>query len=71
MEFDYEGRHVIREEHYYLLAVPGGSETQSPEPQFQPRWLPWDEALQRLTFEAEKEWLRRARAQTEGRVAAE
>lgn len=62
VEFGYEGRHVIRNEHYYLMAVPAGTRPQGAEPQFEPLWLPWEEALHWVTFEAEREWLRRARA---------
>jgi ribosomal protein S18 acetylase RimI-like enzyme len=29
--------------------------------QFIPDWLPWDQALARLTYESEQEWVRRAR----------
>ena len=66
VEFDFQGFHYARQEHYYLMSVPAGTRPQGPEKQFEPVWLPWDEALQRLTFEAEREWLRRARAAAEG-----
>lgn len=62
VEFDYEGRHVVRTERYFLMALTGGPES-SPsggEEQFEPVWLPRDEALAALTFEAEREWVRRA-----------
>jgi len=61
--FEDRGRRVVRTERYYLMVVPGGG----PEPRgdgeakFDPAWLGWDEALETLTFEAEREWLRRAR----------
>jgi len=63
VEFDYEGRHVVRTERYFLMAL--ADDASSPadgEEQFEPVWLPWDEALAALTFEAEREWVRRARA---------
>ncbi len=69
VEFDHAGRHVIRTERYFLMellddqTLPCGSETQ-----FDPIWLPWDEALAALTFEAEREWVRRARAWCVGRL---
>jgi len=64
VEFDYDGRHFVRTEHYFLMELPGQSSTPSScsEEQFDPIWLPWDEALAALTFKAEREWVRRARA---------
>ena len=73
VEFDYAGHHVVRTERYFLMACveqafePAGSLERLPYPalrgeeQFEPAWLPWDEALAALTFEAEQEWVRRAR----------
>jgi len=62
VEFDYEGRHVVRTERYFLMALADGSEPPADgEEQFKPVWLPWDEALAALTFEVEREWVRRAR----------
>lgn len=66
VEFDLEGQHIVRDEYYYLMSVPPGTEPQQAEKQFEPVWLPWEEARQRLTFEAEREWLRRARAAAMG-----
>jgi 8-oxo-dGTP pyrophosphatase MutT (NUDIX family) len=63
VEFDYKERHVVRDERYFLMAlvgdpgVPAGGEEQ-----FEPAWLTWEEALAVLTFEPEREWVRRARA---------
>jgi ADP-ribose pyrophosphatase YjhB (NUDIX family) len=67
IEFDTEGRHVVRTEHYFLMALAGGADLASPagEEQFVPDWLSWDEALAALTFEAEREWVRRARRMAE------
>jgi len=116
VEFDYNGRHVVRTERYFLMtlvgqafepaepvgqafepaepvgqafepaepvgqafepAEPVGQAFQPAEPvgqafqpampgeaQFEPAWLTWDEALAALTFEAEREWVRRARKQS-------
>ena len=60
VEFDWDGAHVVRDESYFLMALPPGAETAQPEKQFERLWLTWDEALDRLTFDAEREWLRRA-----------
>lgn len=63
VEFERDGRHVARTERYFLM-VPA-DEAASPaagEGQFEPLWLAWDEALAALTFEPEREWLRRARS---------
>jgi len=62
VEFDHRGRHVVRTERYFLMAL--ADHLASPiggEEQFEPVWLTWDEALAALTFEAEREWVRRAR----------
>jgi len=96
VEFDYNGRHVVRTERYFLMtlvgqafepaepvgqafepAEPVGQAFEPAEPvgqafqpampgeaQFEPAWLTWDEALAALTFEAEREWVRRARKQS-------
>ena len=44
------------------MAVPAGTGPQDPEAQFEPLWLPWEVALDRMSFDAEREWLRRAQA---------
>ena len=62
VEFDHRGHHYVRDEYYYLMAAPPGTQPRGHEEQWQPVWLLWEEALQQLTFEAEREWLRRARA---------
>jgi 8-oxo-dGTP pyrophosphatase MutT (NUDIX family) len=63
VEFNYQDAHVVRDEHYFLMRLQGASqaERKKKELQFIPDWLEWDEALSALTFEAEKEWVRRAR----------
>ena len=62
VEFDHDGRHVIRSERYFLMRLARPDEQPATaEAQFKPRWLPWDEALTALTFAAEREWVRRAR----------
>jgi 8-oxo-dGTP pyrophosphatase MutT (NUDIX family) len=62
VEFDWEGHHYVRDEAYFLMTIPPGNKPDHPEKQFQPRWLAWEDALERLTFEAEREWVRRARS---------
>jgi 8-oxo-dGTP pyrophosphatase MutT (NUDIX family) len=62
VEFTWKGYHYIRDEYYFLMSAPAGTEPHDPEDQFQPKWMSWEEALRQLTFEAEREWVRRARA---------
>ena len=61
--FDDEGRHVVRTERYFLMKLAGETEglPGGGEAKFDPMWVTWDEALDVLTFEAEREWVRRAR----------
>jgi 8-oxo-dGTP pyrophosphatase MutT (NUDIX family) len=63
VEFDYAGRHVVRHEQYFLMALASHLDSSAGgEEQFEPLWLTWDEALVALTFEEEREWVRRARS---------
>jgi 8-oxo-dGTP pyrophosphatase MutT (NUDIX family) len=61
--FDYAGRRYERTERYFLMALAGGAggTRSGGEAQFDPVWLAWDDALEALSFEAEREWVRRAR----------
>jgi len=68
VEFDWADAHIIRDERYFCMRLrqrPGKEPRQiaraPKEHQFSPAWLPWDEALAKLTFEPEREWVRRAR----------
>jgi 8-oxo-dGTP pyrophosphatase MutT (NUDIX family) len=63
VRFDHGGRHWARTERYFLMTLHEGSTvpTGLGEAQFEPRWLSWPDALNALTFDAEREWLRRAR----------
>lgn len=61
VEFDYAGKHFVRTEHYYVMTLDEEDTLVSGESQFEPEWLTWDEALTELTYEAEREWVRRAR----------
>ena len=63
MRFEFEGQHVVRTESYYLMRLASNAVVARPEKdarQFEVVWLPYDQAFERLTYEPEKEWLRRA-----------
>lgn len=61
--FQFKGRAVHRREIYYLMKLQSRREYPRPpaDDQFFPIWVTWDEAPQHLTFEIEREWIRRAR----------
>ena len=62
VEFDYKEQHVIRSERYFLIELADGSSPPGAgEEQFEPAWLTWEEAQAELTFESEREWVRRGR----------
>jgi 8-oxo-dGTP pyrophosphatase MutT (NUDIX family) len=63
--FQYNGHQIHRKEYYYLMSA--RSKQQIPRSledanQFYPTWVDWDQATSAITFEAECEWLRRARS---------
>jgi HAD superfamily hydrolase (TIGR01509 family) len=63
VEYEHEGQRFARTERYFLMAP--ANETGDPsagEDEFEPLWLPWDEALARLSYEPEREWVRRGRS---------
>ena len=62
VEFEYQDAHVIRDERYFLMRLrsPRQIVRDAHELQFTPTWVNWDDALSRLTFEPEREWMRRA-----------
>jgi 8-oxo-dGTP pyrophosphatase MutT (NUDIX family) len=64
VEFDYKGYHYVRDESYFLMTQTPDAAPGLPEKQFENLWLSWEEALTRMTFEAEREWLRRAMRET-------
>jgi 8-oxo-dGTP pyrophosphatase MutT (NUDIX family) len=66
VEFEWRGYRYIRDESCFLMTTLAGGQQTRPEKQFERMWLPWEEALERLTFEAERDWLRRARWTYEG-----
>jgi 8-oxo-dGTP pyrophosphatase MutT (NUDIX family) len=63
VEFDYEEAHIIREENYFLMSLRTLNQVKRSrkELQFEPIWQSWQETINNLTFEAEREWVRRAR----------
>jgi 8-oxo-dGTP pyrophosphatase MutT (NUDIX family) len=73
VDFDHDGRHVVRVERYFLMTLkkPTNEPSLPGERQFDPIWLTWDEALAALTFEAEREWVRRARSEASKRMVGE
>jgi 8-oxo-dGTP pyrophosphatase MutT (NUDIX family) len=58
----YRQRKVVRDEQYFLMSVEieRPLAQQAPEEQFQPKWLPPADAIDRLTFEAERQVVQRA-----------
>ena len=62
VEFDWRDVHHVRREHYYLMIAQSPARRAQAEEQFEPLWLGWEEALDRVTFDAEREWVRRARS---------
>ncbi len=63
VEFSHAERPVVRTERYFLMTLADDAESAPTggEEQFEPDWLTWDEVLAALTFEPEREWVRRAR----------
>ena len=63
VEFDHNDRHVVRTERYYLMTLADNARSGrgKGEKQFEPVWHTWDRTLEVLSFEAEREWVRRAR----------
>jgi len=61
--YPFGNQSVRRTETFFLMRARSRHETDRPfeDEQFFPVWVAWDKALDHLTFEAEREWLRRAR----------
>jgi len=62
--FPLDDKVIQRVEDYFLMRARTLHQTERPQPddqQFFTIWVPWDEALTHLTFEAEQVWIRRAR----------
>lgn len=60
VRFVFEGTRYVRDESYFLMTVPREAEHHRPEKQFERLWLTWSDASVQLTFDAEREWIRRA-----------
>lgn len=57
VEFEYKGRHYLREDHYFLMRLLSARQTARPPGdarQFRVMWVPLPEAGERLTFEIEQ-----------------
>jgi 8-oxo-(d)GTP phosphatase len=67
VEFNFQGQRYVRTERYFLMALSSDAATAGVrgEAQFEPLWLTFDEALTRLTFESEREWMHRAKRRFE------
>jgi 8-oxo-dGTP pyrophosphatase MutT (NUDIX family) len=70
IRFEWKARHHIRDEFYYLMIARSEGQPSEPEQQFERLWLTWEEALSMLTFEAEREWVRRARIRSRSQTGA-
>lgn len=58
VEFDMEGRHIVREEHYFLMTLHSDMQVERSKKdaaQFFPIWKPFDEAIALLTYRAEQD----------------
>ena len=65
--YSFDGRDVTREERYFAFRLASDrrvARRPKDDWQFRVLWLAPDEALAQLTFDAEREWVRRAIAQT-------
>lgn len=63
VEFDYNGRHIVRTEHYFLMRLLSQRTTArdaKDAEQFHVVWAPADTAPDQLTFESEREVARKA-----------
>jgi 8-oxo-dGTP pyrophosphatase MutT (NUDIX family) len=62
--FLYKGNIVQRTEHYYLMRAGSLTHVEQPQAdkaQFFAVWVPWDQAREHLTYEAEREWISKAK----------
>ena len=74
VEFDFKGKHIKRTEHYFLMRLTdprrGQPRPKSPtaeEALFEPLWADdLDAAADLLTFESERDFVRRALGEMEG-----
>lgn len=68
VEFEFGDTRVRRDERYFLMRLQSARrlERDPKELQFVPTWLAWERALAELTYDAEREWLHRARRSVAG-----
>ncbi len=69
--FPLDDKVMRRTEHYFLMRTRTLHQIERPQPddqQFFTIWVPWDEVLIHLTFEAEQVWIQRARKLMEQNV---
>ena len=62
VEFDLYNKHIVRTEYYFLMRIEDRQDQKKVKNKFRPVWMSWNVALEKITFEGEKEWLRRAQA---------
>jgi len=65
VEFDFEGKHVIRTEYYYLMQLRSDAiekRNKKDAAQFKVMWLPAENAIDALTYRAEQDVAQRALA---------
>jgi hypothetical protein len=63
VEFDYEGAHIVRTEHYFLATLASDRQlvrSKKDAAQFRVVWVPVEQALEQLTYAAEQEVARKA-----------
>jgi 8-oxo-dGTP pyrophosphatase MutT (NUDIX family) len=63
VEFDFEGAHYVRDEHYFLVTLLSDQQTprnKKDTDQFHVTWIPVKQAVQMLTYAAEQEVAHRA-----------
>jgi 8-oxo-dGTP pyrophosphatase MutT (NUDIX family) len=61
VEFRWKDHDYRRDESCFLLQLTSASRISKPERQFRRLWLPWDQALEQMSYSAEREWIMRAR----------
>ena len=60
VEFDFNDCHIVRTEYYFLMELTNDYQQGESEAQFDPEWVDINIAINLLTYESEKEWVRRA-----------
>jgi 8-oxo-dGTP pyrophosphatase MutT (NUDIX family) len=63
VEFEYDGAHYVRDEHYFLAALVSPAQvarSKKDAAQFQVLWTPAEQAVELLTYAAEQEVAQRA-----------